>query len=160
MKEGLKRPRNCPFDCIKTCDVTHSPYCIMLALYNAFKGRLRNGYAFCGLECLACREDPVGQGADGFAARRVRSILAERQNIRGEITVAPLLWKAPPGRLAGGAFHSQPGYGAQRTPGLSFSPVSIRPVPYWGGCSWMRRARSRADAVIAAPDLPEIFTPA
>ena len=48
VKEGLKRPRNCPFDCIKTCDVTHSPYCIMLALYNAFKGKLRNGYAFCG----------------------------------------------------------------------------------------------------------------
>ena len=48
VKEGLKRPKNCPFDCIKTCDVTHSPYCIMLALYNAFKGKLRNGYAFCG----------------------------------------------------------------------------------------------------------------
>ena len=48
VKEGLKRPRNCPFDCIKTCDVTHSPYCIMLALYNAFKGKLQNGYAFCG----------------------------------------------------------------------------------------------------------------
>ena len=26
----------------------HSPYCIMLALYNAFKGKLQNGYAFCG----------------------------------------------------------------------------------------------------------------
>ena len=48
VKEGLKRPKNCPFDCIKTCDVTHSPYCIMLALYNAFKGKLQNGYAFCG----------------------------------------------------------------------------------------------------------------
>lgn len=48
VKEGLKRPKSCPFDCIKTCDVTHSPYCIMLALYNAFKGKLQNGYAFCG----------------------------------------------------------------------------------------------------------------
>lgn len=48
VKEGLKRPKACPFDCIKTCDVTHSPYCIMLALYNAFKGKLQNGYAFCG----------------------------------------------------------------------------------------------------------------
>ena len=28
--------------------MTHSPYCIMLALYNAFKGKLQNGYAFCG----------------------------------------------------------------------------------------------------------------
>ncbi|MEG1759629.1 MAG: nitronate monooxygenase family protein [Alistipes sp.] len=48
VKEGLKRPKTCPFDCIKTCDMTHSPYCIMLALYNAFKGKLTNGYAFCG----------------------------------------------------------------------------------------------------------------
>lgn len=48
VKDGLKVPKTCPFDCIKTCDVTHSPYCIMLALYNAFKGKLQNGYAFCG----------------------------------------------------------------------------------------------------------------
>lgn len=48
VKAGIRRPKVCPFDCIKTCDVTHSPYCIMLALYNAFKGKLQNGYAFCG----------------------------------------------------------------------------------------------------------------
>ena len=48
VKEGLKQPKSCPFDCIKTCDVTHSPYCIMLALYNAFKGKMENGYAFAG----------------------------------------------------------------------------------------------------------------
>lgn len=48
VKQGLKKPKACPFNCIKTCDVTHSPYCIMLALYNAFRGRLEQGYAFCG----------------------------------------------------------------------------------------------------------------
>lgn len=48
VRDGLKRPKNCPFNCIRTCDVTHSPYCIMLALYNAFLGKLRNGYAFAG----------------------------------------------------------------------------------------------------------------
>ena len=48
VKKGLKRPKACPFNCIKTCDVTRSPYCIMLALYNAFRGKLENGYAFCG----------------------------------------------------------------------------------------------------------------
>lgn len=48
VRNGLTRPKSCPFDCIKTCDVTHSPYCIMLALYNAFRGRLEHGYAFCG----------------------------------------------------------------------------------------------------------------
>ena len=48
VKEGLKRPKQCAFNCIRTCDVVHSPYCIMLALYNAFKGRLEHGYAFAG----------------------------------------------------------------------------------------------------------------
>ena len=48
VKEGLKQPKACPFNCIKTCDVTNSPYCIMLALYNAYKGKMENGYAFCG----------------------------------------------------------------------------------------------------------------
>lgn len=48
VREGLKRPKACPFNCIKTCDISRSPYCIMLALYNAFRGRLEQGYAFAG----------------------------------------------------------------------------------------------------------------
>ena len=48
VKEGLARPKACPFDCIKTCNVETSPYCIMLALYNAFRGKMSHGYAFCG----------------------------------------------------------------------------------------------------------------
>ncbi|MEG1611385.1 MAG: nitronate monooxygenase [Alistipes sp.] len=54
---GLKHPTACPFDCIKTCDMTHSPYCIMLALYNAFRGKFQNGYAFCGAN--AWRADKI-----------------------------------------------------------------------------------------------------
>ena len=30
VKQGLKQPKSCPFNCIKTCDVTHSPYCIIM----------------------------------------------------------------------------------------------------------------------------------
>ena len=48
VKEGLKQPKMCPFNCIKTCDVVNSPYCIMLALFNAYKGKMENGYAFAG----------------------------------------------------------------------------------------------------------------
>lgn len=48
VKQGLKQPKSCPFDCIKTCEVSRSPYCIMLALYNAFRGRMEQGYAFAG----------------------------------------------------------------------------------------------------------------
>ena len=57
VREGLKRPKRCPFNCIKTCDVTHSPYCIMMALYNAFRGKLDSGYAFCGAN--AWRSDRI-----------------------------------------------------------------------------------------------------
>lgn len=48
VKEGIKQPKFCPFHCIKTCDISKSPYCIMQALYNAFKGNFKNGFAFCG----------------------------------------------------------------------------------------------------------------
>lgn len=46
--EGKEKPRNCPFHCIKTCDYTQSPYCIIKALYNASKGNMKKGYAFAG----------------------------------------------------------------------------------------------------------------
>ena len=45
---GNEKPRSCPFRCIKTCDYTKSPYCIILALYNAAKGNMNKGYAFAG----------------------------------------------------------------------------------------------------------------
>ncbi len=48
VRNGETQPKNCAFHCIKTCNVEKSPYCIMLALYNAFKGNLNRGYAFAG----------------------------------------------------------------------------------------------------------------
>lgn len=48
VREGKKQPKKCPFKCIKTCDISKSPYCIIIALINAFKGNFENGYAFAG----------------------------------------------------------------------------------------------------------------
>ncbi len=48
VKLGYKQPIRCPFKCIRTCDVTSSPYCIINALFSAFKGKFANGYAFAG----------------------------------------------------------------------------------------------------------------
>ncbi len=48
VKQGFKRPIKCPFHCIKTCDISSSPYCIINALYNAYKGNMKSGYAFAG----------------------------------------------------------------------------------------------------------------
>lgn len=48
IRQGKKSPINCPFKCIKTCDVSSSPYCIISALFSAFKGNLEAGFAFAG----------------------------------------------------------------------------------------------------------------
>jgi len=48
VSEGKTKPKACPYQCIKTCDYTKSPYCIMVALYNAAKGHLDKGYVFAG----------------------------------------------------------------------------------------------------------------
>jgi nitronate monooxygenase len=48
VKQGKRQPLHCPFQCIKTCEVSSSPYCIITALVNALKGNFEKGYAFCG----------------------------------------------------------------------------------------------------------------
>lgn len=48
INRGEKRPVKCPYKCLKTCDITKTPYCIFAALLNAMKGNFFNGYAFAG----------------------------------------------------------------------------------------------------------------
>ncbi|MDL2251474.1 nitronate monooxygenase [Odoribacter sp. OttesenSCG-928-J03] len=48
VQNGTEKPKDCSFHCIKTCDYTKSPYCIIKALYNAAKGNMAKGYAFAG----------------------------------------------------------------------------------------------------------------
>ena len=45
---GNEKPKGCSFHCIKTCDYTKSPYCIIKALYHAAKGNMDKGYVFAG----------------------------------------------------------------------------------------------------------------
>ena len=48
VKGGEKKPFKCPYHCIITCNYKDSPYCIILALMNAKKGRLKHGFVFAG----------------------------------------------------------------------------------------------------------------
>lgn len=48
INRGEKRPVKCPYKCLKTCDVSKTPYCIFAALMSAMKGNFFNGYAFAG----------------------------------------------------------------------------------------------------------------
>jgi nitronate monooxygenase len=48
VKLGLTRPKSCPYNCLHTCDYKVVPYCIILTLFNAYKGNMDKGYAFAG----------------------------------------------------------------------------------------------------------------
>jgi len=48
VSQGFKETFKCPWKCLKSCDFKKTPYCIALALTNAKKGNLENGFAFVG----------------------------------------------------------------------------------------------------------------
>lgn len=56
VKAGQKKPFTCVYKCLKTCDMEHAPYCIALALINAKKGRLNQGFAFAGANVHRVKE--------------------------------------------------------------------------------------------------------
>ncbi len=45
---GIRKPFNCPWKCLKTCDFRAVPYCINIALTQAKRGRFEEGFAFAG----------------------------------------------------------------------------------------------------------------
>lgn len=53
---GKKVPFTCPYHCIVTCDYKKSPYCIAIALINAQRGHLKNGFAFAGLNAFRAKK--------------------------------------------------------------------------------------------------------
>lgn len=74
VKLGQKQPINCPYKCIRTCEVSTSPYCIITALYNAYRGNLNSGYAFAG--------------ANAFLAKKIISVKQTFEDIRKEFQKA------------------------------------------------------------------------
>ena len=48
VEAGKTRPKTCPVNCIRTCDIETAPYCIIACLTSALKGNFRAGYAFAG----------------------------------------------------------------------------------------------------------------
>ena len=48
VSKGTWKPFGCPWKCLKTCEYKEAPYCIALALTNAKKGKLNQGFAFAG----------------------------------------------------------------------------------------------------------------
>lgn len=50
VKRGERQPAECSVNCLKPCIATKAPYCIALALINSARGRMSDGFAFCGSE--------------------------------------------------------------------------------------------------------------
>ena len=46
--EGKRKPANCSFNCIKSCNPGTTRYCIADALLSAFNGKMDDGFAFTG----------------------------------------------------------------------------------------------------------------
>ncbi len=46
--QGKKKPKKCTWKCLKPCDFRKVPYCIALALTNAKRGKLKEGFVFAG----------------------------------------------------------------------------------------------------------------
>ncbi len=46
--EGKRKPLKCKYNCIKSCNPKTTSYCIADALLNAYRGNLKNGFAFSG----------------------------------------------------------------------------------------------------------------
>ncbi|MBU2462628.1 MAG: nitronate monooxygenase family protein [Candidatus Edwardsbacteria bacterium] len=56
VSRGERKPFTCPHHCIITCDFKNTPYCIALALINAQKGLLDEGFAFAGANAYLAKE--------------------------------------------------------------------------------------------------------
>ena len=48
VEEGKRKPSNCRYHCIKSCDPKTTPYCIANALLAAYRGNLKEGFVFTG----------------------------------------------------------------------------------------------------------------
>ncbi|MDL2256655.1 nitronate monooxygenase family protein [Bacteroidales bacterium OttesenSCG-928-I14] len=74
VNEGNEKPKACPFHCIKTCDYTKSPYCIIKALYNAAQGNMKKGYAFAG--------------ANAYLTQKISSVKEVVSQLKTEFAIA------------------------------------------------------------------------
>lgn len=80
VNSGKERPKGCPYHCIKTCDYTKSPYCIIRALYNAAKGNMDKGYAFAGANAyltqkISTVKEVISKLKEEYEAASLRSLI-------------------------------------------------------------------------------------
>ncbi|HEX7502178.1 MAG TPA: nitronate monooxygenase [Acidobacteriota bacterium] len=64
---GLRNVKRCAWRCLEQCDIRHADYCISIALDNARRGLLDQGFAFCGANAHRVEKIvPVAELLDGL----------------------------------------------------------------------------------------------
>lgn len=56
VEAGERKPKSCPVNCIRTCQVDKVPYCIIGSLTSALRGNFLKGYAFAGSNVWRIKE--------------------------------------------------------------------------------------------------------
>ncbi len=79
VEAGLEIPKSCPVHCIKTCDYTKSPYCIMKALFSAAKGNMKKGYAFAGINAHLSKK--ISSVKEIIAILNLEFAIAEKETL-------------------------------------------------------------------------------
>jgi nitronate monooxygenase len=79
---GIKKPFKCPYKCLRTCEYKNVPYCIALALTNAQRGKLQDGFAFSGAN--AHRVDSM------TSVKALMDTLIQEYNLAAETAWYPL----------------------------------------------------------------------
>jgi nitronate monooxygenase len=70
IQQGHKKPLNCPWKCLKTCDYKKVQFCIAEALFNAANGNFARGFSFAG--------------ANAYLANKVTSVKETINQIKDE----------------------------------------------------------------------------
>ncbi|XUW99433.1 MAG: nitronate monooxygenase [Dehalogenimonas sp.] len=91
---GNKKPFKCPQHCVKTCDISQSPYCIFVALINAQRGHLSGGFAFCGANVHRVKEITtvkklVGSLVKEYKSKAVQELIEAMTRYMNGLMISP-----------------------------------------------------------------------
>lgn len=81
---GVKKPFQCPWKCLRTCDYRDAPYCIAMALIQARSGRMQNGFAFAGSNVWRVNEIVPVKALMSSLVKEYKEALMENKSMETE----------------------------------------------------------------------------
>lgn len=80
---GERKPFRCPWKCLRTCNFSEAPYCIGMALANAKRGLLEDGFVFAGSNAwrtdrIVTVQDLMNELVEEYEAAMMESAVAQQ----------------------------------------------------------------------------------